>query len=122
MLIILQILTWVYQLLDQRQIFKASHILSNIGLDPPDQLSNILLETNNKQLRDYIAEHLAKNGKLESALLNTWNFIKAIEDSHVILPQINEDITQTSIQKIDQKSREWKSQIATVLFFNNYGK
>lgn len=97
--------------------------MTNIGVDPIEQLSNILSESTNKNVRDYIAEHLTKNGKLEMSLLNSWKFLTAIEKyNSLTFNKIWDDISSISIAKIDNKSVEWKANIATVLFFNTYGK
>lgn len=95
--------------------------MNNVGYDAAEQLSLTLCESTDKEMRDYIAEHLIKINKLDDSILKSWKFIKLIEASDSNLKNFFGDISKLSIVQFDQMCGEFKAEIATEIFFQTYG-
>lgn len=117
-----QVLKWVSELLQRKQIFRASHILSNIQLDPFVELTKVFCETENKELREYIGTHLIKNKQLEDRINNYWTLLALIENNEetfsTLIGKYNRCL---NIQMFQNMSCDEVSEIATCVFFTTYG-
>lgn len=112
-----EVLVWVDELLERQQIFRASHILKNIGLVPADELSLIFCKTTNKSLREYIGNHLMGQNALAENYFQLWHFMELILKNDVPISANVE-----SIEWLDKQSEEWKAEIATRLFLIKQGR
>ncbi|KAK4884275.1 hypothetical protein RN001_000546 [Aquatica leii] len=116
-----EVLAWIFELLQRQQIFKASHILSNISLDPIEEFTIIFLETYNSDLRDYLANHLLKSERLSSAHKETWHLLRTIIENHEYLLDFDCDcLNDLNMKYFEDKSFQWKCEIGTQLFFKCY--
>lgn len=115
---LLQVFLWVSELLSRKQVFKASHILTNIKLDAPAELAKLFSSTQDIDLRDYLGNHLVKIGKLEEAYQAAWRLLVVIEENRVHL-NVYDKLT---VQEIYDKDWNWKCEIGTHLYFLTYGK
>ncbi|XP_025830251.1 uncharacterized protein LOC112904435 [Agrilus planipennis] len=109
---------WVHELLNRKQIFRASHILNNMKLDPVLEMTQIFVETDKKDLRNYIGDHLCKISKMPENFIVTWNLLKAIENKSNILSR-DENYTAT-FSEINKKDHKWKCKVGTKLFFSTF--
>ncbi|CAH0552154.1 unnamed protein product [Brassicogethes aeneus] len=109
-----EVLLWVDELLTRKQIFKACHILNNIKLDPNGELEKIFYSTNNKDLRDYIGNHLVKNEKLGDDLVSLWHLLELILKNNILISKFK--LPEESLKCLDGQEESWKNEIAAKLF------
>ncbi|KAF5270792.1 hypothetical protein FQR65_LT05411 [Abscondita terminalis] len=116
-----EVFLWILELLEKRQIFKASHILTNIILDPIEEFRKIFLETYNANLRDYLGDYLLKHEKLSEEEKQSCNLLKIINQKHELLLNFNKDcLKDLNIKCIEDKDFSWKCDIGTQLFFSSF--
>lgn len=137
---------WTVQLLMRKQIFKVLHILNKCNLNPEEHLLSIAETADEIEHRDFIVEHLHKlNKDIKSENLNKWedfrkhwNLLRCLENSFEVdgtFKQnkvfgidnervfVNEsEIKALTVEKVAKYPSEWKSKIATCLFFDTFGK
>lgn len=107
-----------------RQVFKATHILNNIGLEAATEFIETFLETKDKQLRDFLATHLIKIKVLDSNLQNHWMLGRLIQSCET---EMLNDIKIKKFQSYRVKDYlamddTEKTNIATIFFFTQHGK
>lgn len=122
MIYLFQVFLWVAELLDRRQIYKASHILSNIGVDPFTKLCECFAETLDKDLRKYLAEYLIKSNSFPDYLNVSWLLLKMIQDDTEISYRFVEKYGQLTVAKIIKMPSDLKNRVGIQLFFTNFGK
>lgn len=115
-------LKWFKELLDRKQIHRASHILNNINLDATKELTNIFCETENKELREYIGDHLLKSRKLDPLLKNCWVLLNGIESDEDLFLSLAERQRSLSVSEIVNFDCDLKGNVAVALYFKNYGE
>lgn len=115
-------LKWFQELLERQQIHRASHILNNINLDAIRELTNIFCETEDKELREYIGNHLLKSRKLNPLVKNCWVLFNGIESDENLFLFLAERHRSLNINGILNLDCDLKSNIAVELYFKNYGK
>lgn len=115
-------LKWFKELLERKQVHRASHILNNINLDATKELTNVFCETENKELREYIGDHLLKSRKLDPLLKNSWVLLNGIQADENLFLSLAEKQYSANINGILNLDCDLKSNIAVVLFFKTYGK
>ncbi|XP_057655737.1 spatacsin [Diorhabda carinulata] len=113
-----EVLTWVNDLLNRKQIFRVSHILSNIGINPQEELSKIFCNTVNRELREYIGNHLKNQSKLDDNLLHLWHFLEIILNNSLVMSKWK--LEKNSIECLKNQESSWKSKIAVKLFLRSY--
>ncbi|XP_072396296.1 spatacsin [Diabrotica undecimpunctata] len=113
-----EVFIWVKELLDRKQIFRVSHILTNIGVDPQEELSKVFCSTTNIELREYIGNHLKSHNKLDENLQQLWHFLDVILKNNVLISKWK--LTESSIDCLNKQEHEWKSQIASKLFLRTH--
>lgn len=113
-------LIWVDELLSRKQIFRASHILKNIGLNPEAELEKIFYSTSNKELRDYIGQHLEKNEKLSDKNSSLWHLLELILKNNILISKYK--LEDTSLKYLDNRDDNCKHEIAAKLFIRTHGK
>ncbi|KAJ2952675.1 hypothetical protein O0L34_g7014 [Tuta absoluta] len=139
-----EVKAWTVQLLLRKQIFKVLHILGKVKINPEEHLMTLAQEATQIEYRDFIVENLEKLTKdmLPENLprwhdfQKHWNLLRYLEKSFEVdgtFKQnkvfgvgnerifVNEsEIKPLTIEKIAKYSQEWKSKIATVLFFETF--
>lgn len=134
------------QLLLRKQIFKVLHILNKVKLNPEDHLMTLAGESPQIEYRDFIVEHLEKitkdikpeNVSKWQNFRRHWMLLRYLEKSFEVEGTfkqnkafgvgkdrifVNEsEIQALTIEKIEKYPSEWKSKIATALFFDTFGK
>ncbi|XP_018577700.1 spatacsin [Anoplophora glabripennis] len=109
-----EVFLWVSELLDRKQIFRVSHVLKNIRLDPDKELLNVFFTTTKKDLREYIGNHLKKLNELTEDIQQLWYFLNLILDNNVLISKYK--LLEDSIDCLNKQSIEWKQEIAAKLF------
>lgn len=115
----LQVMLWVNELLNRKQIFRALHVLKNTRKDPEEELSNVFCTTINSELREYIGEHLKKQNKLDERLLYLEHFLNLIVKNTLLTSRFK--LPEESIDCLDKQDAHWKAQVAAKLFLRTYG-
>lgn len=115
-------LKWFRELLARKQIHRASHILNNINLDAFQELTRIFCETEDRNMRDYIGDHLLKNGKLDDPLKNSWVLLNGILADENLFLSFTEKNCSLNINRILKLDCDFKSKIAVSLYFKSFGK
>ncbi|XP_075969703.1 spatacsin [Anticarsia gemmatalis] len=137
-----EVKAWTIQLLMRKQIFKVLHVLNKVKINPEDHLMTLARDSAQIQYRDFIVEHLEKIAKdmvpenLEKYqnFKRHWNLLRYLEKSFEsdgtfkqnkvfgsgknILVVTESEIKALTIEKIEKYPEQWKSKIATALFFN----
>ncbi|XP_047021762.1 spatacsin isoform X1 [Helicoverpa zea] len=139
-----EVKAWTVQLLLRKQIFKVLHILNKVKINPELHLMILAQDSAQIEYRDFIVEHLEKLSKdMNTEIIDKWldfkrhwNLLRYLEKSFEIdgtFKQnkvfgtgkdrivVNEsEIKALTIEKIQKYPPEWKSKIATALFFNSF--
>ncbi|XP_017775225.1 PREDICTED: spatacsin [Nicrophorus vespilloides] len=114
-----EVLEWSMELLQNKQVFRVSHILKNINLDPMQEISKIFQETVDSDLRDYLGKHLENAGKLDETLKESWQLLLIIEENFSTLFKLKQETETINILLINNKSLDWKHEIVAELFLKN---
>lgn len=115
-------LKWFKELLSRKQIHRATHILNNIDLDAFKELVKVFCETEDRDLREYVGDHLLKNEKMDVQLKDSWILLKGIESDEQFVNLFNEKECGLNINNILNLNCDFKSNIAVAVFFTSYGK
>lgn len=107
------------ELLKRRQVYKASHILSNIGLNSTKEITKIFVDTCNKDLRDYLGNHLMSVDKINDDILQSWHLLNSVINNNVFMKEEQQNL---NINNILQRQSDWKCEVGSELFFKTYGK
>ncbi|XP_060523228.1 spatacsin [Cylas formicarius] len=108
-----EISIWVNELLERKQIFRVSHILKNIDVNPVPELVKVFRNTNKKDLRDYIGGYLQKSGHLTEDMKNLWHFLDVILKNSIFT--VRSRLREDSIHCLDEKTHIWKNEMACKL-------
>lgn len=79
-------------------------------------------QTENKELREYIGDHLLKSRKLDSLVKNCWVLLNGIESDENLFLSLAEKQYSLNVNGILNLDCDLKSHIAVALYFKNYGK
>ncbi|KAK9871905.1 hypothetical protein WA026_015154 [Henosepilachna vigintioctopunctata] len=112
-----EVLIWVKELLDRKQIHKCKHILSNTGIQPVKELHYIFFKTESSELRKYLGDHLIELNEMKEKIKNLWAFLEIIQANNCRLTNIKDC---NSIEDLYEKSEKWHSKVATILFLLVY--
>ncbi|KAJ8725713.1 hypothetical protein PYW08_003896 [Mythimna loreyi] len=139
-----EVKAWTVQLLLRKQIFKVLHILNKVKINPELHLMTLARDSAQIDYRDFIVEHLEKlakdmNGETQEKWLDFkrhWNLLRYLEksfESDGTFKQnkvfgtgkdrivVNEsEIKALTVEKIEKYPQQWKSKIATALFFHSF--
>lgn len=110
------------QLLLRKQIFRASHVVTNIKLDPTEEFTQVFVNTFDDDLRDYLGDYLDKLKKLKGNHVETWNLLNTLKKNRLYLQNFIEHFESLNIETLEKKSFDWKCEIGTTLFFKIYGE
>ncbi|XP_011684393.1 PREDICTED: spatacsin [Wasmannia auropunctata] len=70
---------WVNELLNKKQVYRASHILNNMGKDPVEHIFAVSVKSKEPLLRDYLCEYMINVDGFKSEHVAAWNIIKSIK-------------------------------------------
>ncbi|RVE48988.1 hypothetical protein evm_006346 [Chilo suppressalis] len=139
-----EVKAWTVQLLMRKQIFKVLHILGKVEVNPEMHLITLAKTSPQIEYRDFIVEHLEKlskdilpeNIKTWEHFRRHWNLLRYLEKSFEVdgtFKQnkvfgvgkeriiVNEsEIKALTVENIEKYQPEWKSKIATALFFESF--
>ncbi|XP_039304859.1 spatacsin isoform X2 [Solenopsis invicta] len=71
--------TWVNELLNKKQVYRASHILKNMGKDPNEYIFAASIKSKDPLLRNYLCEYMINATGFKTEHIAAWNIIKSIE-------------------------------------------
>lgn len=69
---------WIQELLNKCQVFRASHILKNVGKDPTEYISNVCVKSKEPVLREYLANYLVNSSGFNDEQREAWSIIQSI--------------------------------------------
>ncbi|KAL0117009.1 hypothetical protein PUN28_010108 [Cardiocondyla obscurior] len=72
--------TWVNELLNKKQVYRASHILKNMGKDPIEHIFAISIKSKDPPLRNYLCEYMINANGFKTEHVAAWNIIKSINE------------------------------------------
>lgn len=87
-------------------------------LDVGEEIMKIFKITINKDLRDYLGNHLISIGKMDNDTSHCWHLLTNITNNNVF---INEEHQNINLNYVMEKSDDWKCEIGSELFFITYG-
>ena len=108
------------QLLSNNQIYKAQHVLKNMGLEPVKEIRNRFVDTTCVELRRVIGKYLLENDFLEERLRNSWHLLSSVENDADTLATLKRNHDSINVSLIDNMDEEWRSATGTRLFFKFY--
>lgn len=130
----------------RKQIFKVLHVLNKVQLNPEDHLMTLAQASPQIEYRDFIVDNIEKisnniiseNVERWQTFKRHWNLLRHLEKSFEvdgIFKQnkifgsgknrviVNEsEIKALTIEKIEKYPSQWKTKIATTLFFDTFGE
>ncbi|KAL4705762.1 hypothetical protein ACJJTC_006543 [Scirpophaga incertulas] len=139
-----EVKAWTVQLLMRKQIFKVLHILGKVNVNPEKHLMILAQTSPQIEYRDFIVEHLEKTSKdflpenisRWQDFKKHWHLLRYLEKSFEVDGKfkqnkvfgtgksrivVNEsEIKALSIENIEKYPPQWKSKIATALFFESF--
>ncbi|XP_068629577.1 spatacsin isoform X2 [Battus philenor] len=139
-----EVKAWTIQLLIRKQIFKVLHILNKVNINPENHLMTLAASSSDIDYRDFIVQQIEKISKdIENKNVECWtnfkrhwNLLRYLEKSfevdgtfkqNKVFGEANDrvfvnesEIKALTIEKIEQYPANWKSKIATTLFFNTF--
>ncbi|XP_036147229.1 spatacsin isoform X2 [Monomorium pharaonis] len=110
--------TWVKELLNKKQIFRASHILKNMGKDPIEYIFAVSIKSKDPLLRNYLCEYMINVAGFKTEHVAAWNIIKSIkqhEEKCNIQDGLSSDICIDDIMKLPQNIEQ---ALRTELYFS----
>lgn len=126
------VLEYVEQLINNRQIHKADHVLKNVGYLSKNVFFQISKESTNSELRDYLIEYYKKNFEnFENDLMileEEWflfHELKLFKD--VLLETFAENLMLTELDltffdNFCRLDRDLKDKLITYIFFTKEGE
>ncbi|XP_046739690.1 spatacsin isoform X2 [Diprion similis] len=111
---------WVKELLDKQQVFRATHIIKNVGKNPKEYINFICINSRDQKLRDYLVQHLRKINGLQESELKAWQLFNIMNDYKARYLVENDPITNKSIEEIIQMPEDVKTILYTDLYFHTF--
>lgn len=96
------------------------HIFRNTNKNPNEELLNIFLSTDKKEIRDYVGDFLLTVGKLKKIFHDSWILLEAVEVSEkreLILGS-----GSYNLLKVHELAHNYKCFLAGELFLISFGK
>ncbi|KAK2583208.1 hypothetical protein KPH14_009228 [Odynerus spinipes] len=78
---------WIQELLNKCQVYRASHILKNMGRNPTEYISNVCIKCKEPVLRDYLANYMINSNSFNNEQQEAWSIIQCIsqyENKHML--------------------------------------
>ncbi|XP_076236055.1 spatacsin isoform X2 [Calliopsis andreniformis] len=109
---------WITELLQKRQIYRASHILQNMKKNPIEYIFEVCIKTKDSLLRNFLSEYLINAAHFECQYLDSWNIIKNIiqfEQKYMIQDGLGSSLCIENIIKLPDTI---KQALCTELYFS----
>ncbi|XP_076280997.1 spatacsin [Lasioglossum baleicum] len=109
---------WITELLQKRQIYRASHILQNMKKDPVEYIFEVCIHCKDLALRNYLAEYLISVARFEAEHIDSWNIIKYLEkfeEKHMIQDGVSSNLCIENMIKLPEHI---KRALCTELYFS----
>ncbi|XP_018364335.1 PREDICTED: spatacsin isoform X1 [Trachymyrmex cornetzi] len=109
---------WVDELLNKKQVHRASHVLKNMEKDPMEHIFVISIKSKDSFLRDYLCEYMININGFKNEHIAAWNIIKSIkqyEEKCKIQNELSSCICIDDIMKLPQNIEE---ALRTELYFS----
>ncbi|XP_035737182.1 spatacsin-like isoform X2 [Vespa mandarinia] len=69
---------WIRELINKCQVYRASHILKNMGKDPTKYISEVCIKSKEPVLRDYLANYMISSNGFDDMQKEAWAIIQSI--------------------------------------------
>ncbi|KAF7381387.1 hypothetical protein HZH66_013781 [Vespula vulgaris] len=69
---------WIRELINKCQVYRASHILKNMGKDPTKYIFEVCIKSKEPVLRDYLANYMINNNGFDDVQKEAWTIIQSI--------------------------------------------
>ncbi|XP_047365730.1 spatacsin isoform X2 [Vespa velutina] len=69
---------WIRELINKCQVYRASHILKNMGKDPTKYISEVCIKSKEPVLRDYLANYMISSNGFDDVQKEAWAIIQSI--------------------------------------------
>ncbi|XP_011147988.1 spatacsin [Harpegnathos saltator] len=109
---------WINELLNKRQVYRASHILKNIGKDPVEYIFASSIKSRDPLLRNYLCEYMMKVNGFENKHISAWNIIKSITQYEKKYKVQNGLSSCICVDDIVNLSQNIKRSLCTELYFS----
>ncbi|XP_071562080.1 spatacsin isoform X1 [Temnothorax nylanderi] len=109
---------WVNELLSKKQVYRASHILKNMGKDPVEHIFAVSIKSKDPVLRDYLCEYMINVDGFKTEHVTAWNITKSIkqhEEKCKIQSGLSSYICIDDIMKLPQNIEQ---ALRTELYFS----
>ncbi|KAG7198542.1 hypothetical protein KM043_005909 [Ampulex compressa] len=110
--------TWVNELLEKHQIYRASHILQNVGKDSVEYVFEVCIKSKDPALRKYLAQHLINIGGFQDIHIQSWNILQCIsqyEENHTVKDGLSSFVCIEDVMTLPQNV---KKALCTELYFS----
>lgn len=111
---------WINELLNKRQVHKASHILKNVGKNPSEFICTVCLKCREPTLRNYLAHHLIIINGFEEEQFEALELINWIEEHEKNHKLEGELISHKSLENVINLSPDIKKCIYVELYFESF--
>ncbi|XP_076375987.1 spatacsin isoform X2 [Megalopta genalis] len=109
---------WIMELLQKRQIYRASHILKNMEKDPVEYIFKVCVNSKDSVIRNYLSEYLINISCFEDNHIDSWNIIKYLEqceEKQMIQNGVSSTLCIESMIKLPECIKE---ALCTELYFS----
>ncbi|CAL1689224.1 unnamed protein product [Lasius platythorax] len=109
---------WVSELLNKKQVYRASHILKNMGKDPVEYIFAVSTKSKDSSLRNYLCEYMINVSGFKNEHVIAWNIIKSViqhEEKYKIQNGLSSSICIDDIINLPENI---KQALCTELYFS----
>ncbi|GAB1864875.1 Spatacsin [Camponotus japonicus] len=109
---------WVGELLNKKQVYRASHILRNMGKDSVEYIFTVSTKSKDAALRNYLCEYMINVSGFKNEHVAAWNIIKSViehEEKYKIQNGLSSRICIDDIMKLPENI---KQALCTELYFS----
>ncbi|XP_048514375.1 spatacsin [Athalia rosae] len=108
---------WIDELLAKQQVFRATHIIKNMGKDPAERINSVCVNSTDPKLRDYLCHHLQKIDGLTERETKAWWLIKLMDEYVAAYSMDNNPMSNESIRYVIDMPDNYKTVLCTDLYF-----
>ncbi|XP_072747233.1 spatacsin [Anoplolepis gracilipes] len=109
---------WVSELLNKKQVYRASHILKNMGKDSVEYIFAVSTKSKDSILRNYLCEYMINVSGFKDEHVIAWNIIKSVikhEEKYKIQNGLSSSICINDMMKLPENI---KQALCTELYFS----
>ncbi|KAL6426524.1 hypothetical protein ACFW04_009151 [Cataglyphis niger] len=109
---------WVSELLNKKQVYRASHILRNMGKDSVEYIFAVSTKSKDSALRNYLCEYMININGFKNEYVIAWSIIKSVikhEEKYKIQNGLSSCICIDDVMKL---SENIKQALCTELYFS----